>query len=341
MLTCAPRVPSRNSRLRYSGSPSRPSPIGQLALHLVEVQRLVALGARRPGAPRRPGSGGTKTSGSTRVVVHLGDLARPAAGSTPSAIEEHVGVEARALVPGPDLRHDAGDRDRLAAGQRPRAHHDVVELQVLALAQRHPELQRRGVLGADDPADRTAFSVVPHAGHVTARGLPFQGRVLSFTGERGCTRDSKSLMFLVKMGGGNVSGSSEVRAHTRKGWLVAVIAAAGLIAASCGDDSGGGSAASSGAPTSGGAAETSAPADTAAASDVRSRWRSDDRHRLRRLCRRVRPGRQQPRPDQGRLLQPAGRRRSRSPTRTSTASTTRCSSSTSRPAASAATRSRS
>ena len=61
-----------------------------------------------------------------------------------------------------------------------------------------------------------------------------------------------------------MSGSTEVRARARKGWLVAVIAAAGLIAASCGDDSGGGSAASSGAPTSGGAAETSAPADTSA-----------------------------------------------------------------------------
>ena len=61
-----------------------------------------------------------------------------------------------------------------------------------------------------------------------------------------------------------MSGSTRGRARARKGWLVAVIAAAGLIAASCGDDSGGGSAASSGAPTSGGAAETSAPADTSA-----------------------------------------------------------------------------
>ena len=61
-----------------------------------------------------------------------------------------------------------------------------------------------------------------------------------------------------------MSSSTTVRVRARKGWLVAVIAAAGLIAASCGDDSGGGSAASSGAPTSGGAAETSAPADTSA-----------------------------------------------------------------------------
>ena len=57
--TWAPRVPSTNSKLTYTGWPSRPNPTGTFCVaHLVEVQRLVALHAGRPlhGAP---GIGGT------------------------------------------------------------------------------------------------------------------------------------------------------------------------------------------------------------------------------------------------------------------------------------------
>ena len=77
----------------------------QLALHLIEVQRL-SRSFRPPCAPRRPGSGGTKISGSTRVVSTSAtslDLRRQHA----VLDEEHVRIEARTFMTGADLIHDA------------------------------------------------------------------------------------------------------------------------------------------------------------------------------------------------------------------------------------------
>ena len=102
-------------RLAVAAEPDR-----QLALHAVEEQRLVALVARAPGGPRAPGSGGTYTSGSTRVVVHLRGLDRlgrqHAVGD-----EEHVRVEARAFVAGPHLGDDSREPHRLVAPGHRRA----------------------------------------------------------------------------------------------------------------------------------------------------------------------------------------------------------------------------
>ena len=83
MLTCAPRVPSTKSRLAYSGSPSRPRPIGQLASP--SGRRTGPGRARLPTARRTsaPGRGGTNTSGSTRVVV-TSAASTGSAGSSPS-----------------------------------------------------------------------------------------------------------------------------------------------------------------------------------------------------------------------------------------------------------------
>src|SRR5205085_3553921 len=55
-------------------------------------------------------------------------------------------------VPGPHLGDDAVDAHGAAAGQLPFGGNDVVELQVAIVTDPDPELQRGGVLGADDPA---------------------------------------------------------------------------------------------------------------------------------------------------------------------------------------------
>ena len=72
--------------------------------------------------------------------------------------EEHIAVEAHAVVASAHLRHDAVDPHQLAVGQHPIEGHDVVELEVRALAHAHPELERGGVFGADHPADNGAFN---------------------------------------------------------------------------------------------------------------------------------------------------------------------------------------
>ena len=102
--------------------------------------------ARRTSAP---GSGGTKISGSTRVV-RTSATSLVCAGKHAVLDEEHVGVEARALVAGADLIHDARDHDRVAARKLALADDHVVELHVLLGLERDRERQRRRVLGADD-----------------------------------------------------------------------------------------------------------------------------------------------------------------------------------------------
>ena len=123
---------------------------GQQLAHLREQQGLVALGPRGLAhllaRQRRNEDLGLEAGGE-----HLRGLA-DLGGQHAVGHEEHVAVEAGALVGGPHLRHDARDAQRLPVGQHPVDHDDVVELQVRALADPHPELERRGRLGADDPA---------------------------------------------------------------------------------------------------------------------------------------------------------------------------------------------
>ena len=109
---------------------------GELGLHLIEVERLVAL--RSLGAVHR-GAGQRRHEdlGLDAGREDLGDLAR-LRGEDAVLDEEHVGVEACALVASLDLADDAGDRDGLVVGEVAGAHHDVVELEVLALGRARP-----------------------------------------------------------------------------------------------------------------------------------------------------------------------------------------------------------
>ena len=67
--------------------------------------------------------------------------------------QKDVGVELHALVPGfHDIDH-AVQGDRLTVGQLGADDHDVVQLEVLALLDGNPELQRHRVLGAEDPSN--------------------------------------------------------------------------------------------------------------------------------------------------------------------------------------------
>jgi len=67
--TCAPRLPSTNSKLTNTGCPSRPNPTGTFEAPISSkygAESRCAPAARKTGAP---GSGGTYTSGSTRVTA--------------------------------------------------------------------------------------------------------------------------------------------------------------------------------------------------------------------------------------------------------------------------------
>ena len=146
-------------RLAVAAEPDR-----QLALHLVEEERVVALVALRPPHLARPGSGGTNISGSTRVVI-TSAASTASAGSTPSAMrntsesKRAPSWRARTWVTTPGEPHRF-----VAPGHRALADDDVVELEVLVGRERDPERQRGGVLGAEDPPDR----LIAHASDGTA-----------------------------------------------------------------------------------------------------------------------------------------------------------------------------
>ena len=141
------------STFAYSGSPSRPSPIGilrSIASNSNAWSRSSPT-ARRTAAP---GRGGTKVSGSSRVVL-TSAASTVSAGSTPSATRKTSesnrapSWRARTWVTTP------GESDRpLVAGEGAVGDHDVVELEVLVGRERDPERQRRAVLGPDDAPDR-------------------------------------------------------------------------------------------------------------------------------------------------------------------------------------------
>ena len=275
-------------------------------------ERLVALA--RPSARRTSAPG-------QRRHEHLGlDPGRRApprprltsAGSTPSAMrntsesKRAPSWRARTWVTTPE------SRDGLAARAASRSHTTTSSsCRYWPSAQRHPELQRRRVVGADDPTDRTAFSVVPHAGHVTTRGLPFQEPCAVLAGTGLHPRQQVADVPREELGGGNMSGSTRGPCSRVQG-----VAGGGDRRSrarrrelrrrqwwrECGEQR------RAHIRWSG---RDERPGRHERASDVRSRWRSDDRHRLRRLRRRLGRSRRQP------------RRRSRSATSTSRAARSR------------------
>ena len=128
-----------------------PDPGGDLMFHPVEVE---GTGAFLTGgtADELAGARGHVELGLDPRGHDLGDLLH-LGGQDAVGDEEDVGAEGRAFVAGADLGDDAAGDDRADAGDVAFGGDDVVELQVGAGRERDGELQRRGVLGADDAAD--------------------------------------------------------------------------------------------------------------------------------------------------------------------------------------------
>ena len=189
---------------------------GELGLHLVEVESLVALlalGAADRGARQRR----HEDLGLDACGEDLGDLAR-LRGEDAVLDEEHVGVEASALVASLDLADDAGDRDGLVVGEVAGAHHDVVELEELALGERDGERERRGVGGADHAADLVqSLGPSTHRLRMSPEGagrLIQTGWILSpsmrFLGARMAAGEVLPLEGLVLLLGPNGSGKTQL-----------------------------------------------------------------------------------------------------------------------------------
>ena len=128
----------------------------ELALHPVEEERLVAAQAARP-AHLLPRQRRHEDLGLDARHLDVRGL-RDDRGQHALFDQEHVGVEARALVAGAHDVHDAVEPDLRRVGQRGRDLDHVVELQVLARLHRHPELERHRVLRAEHAADRGAHA---------------------------------------------------------------------------------------------------------------------------------------------------------------------------------------
>ena len=126
-------------------------PGGQAPGDLVVVQRgrpLVADGAADLGAGQRRDEHLRHDPGDLDQR-RLGDLRR----QPPVGDEEHVALEPGPLVAGAHLGDDPIDLEHLPGGQDAIDGDDVVELDVLPGRDRHPELQRRGVVRPDHTAD--------------------------------------------------------------------------------------------------------------------------------------------------------------------------------------------
>ena len=120
---------------------------GELAVHLVEVQRVLAVVAggaadRLAGAGRHVALRLDPGGGDLRGLLHPGR-------QHPVADQEDVGAEAGALVSGGDLGDHSGDRHLSEPGHRARRDDHVVQLQVGVIVQGHVEAERGGVLGAE------------------------------------------------------------------------------------------------------------------------------------------------------------------------------------------------
>ncbi len=65
------------------------------------------------------------------------------------------------------LPHRAKDADGASVGEIPLEGDNVVQLQIAARGHAHPELERGGVLGADDPSDVVVGLQLLHRGRVS------------------------------------------------------------------------------------------------------------------------------------------------------------------------------
>src|SRR5205814_2750074 len=83
--TCAPRVPSTNSKLTNMGCPSRPNPAGTFAVPISSKYRALSRCGPAARLTGEPGSGGTYTSGSTLVTATSATSQSPA-GSAPCSM---------------------------------------------------------------------------------------------------------------------------------------------------------------------------------------------------------------------------------------------------------------
>ena len=70
--------------------------------------------------------------------------------------QKDVRAETRALMPGPDLRHNATRHYRPHPGNLTQRDHDIVQLQVGSIVKGHRELERGGVFGSRNPSDHAS-----------------------------------------------------------------------------------------------------------------------------------------------------------------------------------------
>ena len=106
--TCAPRVPSTNSKLTYTGCPSRPNPTGTFASPISSKYRAESRSLAAAPVTAAPGSGGTYTSGSTRVTV-TSATSQTSAGSAPCSIRNTSEANRAPSCTASTSRHDARD----------------------------------------------------------------------------------------------------------------------------------------------------------------------------------------------------------------------------------------
>ena len=106
----------------------------------------------RPDRTGVPGRGGQQDLGLEPGRLDQGglaDLGRQGA----IGDEEDIALEVGSLVTGPDLGDHSVDLHRGPVGQAPLEGHHVVELHRVSGGHRHPELERGGVLDAEDATD--------------------------------------------------------------------------------------------------------------------------------------------------------------------------------------------
>ncbi len=126
--------------------------------HAIEEERTVALLRLRP-PHHLAGTGRYEDLGFETGGGHLGGL-RHLGGKHTILDEEHIGVEASALVAGAYLADQPVDPHHVTAGQGSLQSHHVIQLEKAVVGHSHPELEGSGVLGADHPAHGGVFFVL-------------------------------------------------------------------------------------------------------------------------------------------------------------------------------------
>ena len=130
---------------------------GQAPLHAVEEEGLVAVDSRR-ALHLLAGARGHEDLGLHAGHLHVGRVGHRG-GHHPVFDEKHIGVELGPFVACPHQVDDAVEADGAAVGQGRLDQHHVIELEVLALGDAHPELERHRVEGAEDAAHGVAHAV--------------------------------------------------------------------------------------------------------------------------------------------------------------------------------------